>query len=62
MSYPKSKFINKISYTDMSFLTDNNTYANVISGSDFNLTTGKPLNNNYTNSIIDPFFLNNVAI
>jgi len=52
--HPQSKYIDKISYTNMYYLTD--TLKKTITEQDFNLTTGKPLNNIQKVSAVDDFF------
>lgn len=56
MSHPNSKFINNISFSDLTYLTE--TYNNNLSNDDYNLITGKPKNNLISNIIVDNFFLN----
>lgn len=56
MTHPQSKFIDRITFNNLHYLTD--TLKKDIYSADFNLTTGKPLNNLYSNPTVDPFFLN----
>lgn len=58
MSYPKSKQINAITYNDLTFLT--NTFASGITSDNFDITTGKPINN-IQNNVVDPFFINSIS-
>lgn len=61
-NHPESVHIDKIDFSKINYLTGVNVCSNIISNSDFNLTTGKPLNNidALSDSAIDPFFLNTV--
>jgi hypothetical protein len=54
MSYPNSVPLDKLSWTNLTYLT--NSYASKISDVDFDLNTGKPLNNMSRTNNIDKFF------
>lgn len=55
-THQNSKYINSIDFNNLSYLTD--TYSDTLNGSDYNLSTGKPLNNLQNDSNIDNFFVN----
>lgn len=56
MSHPKSKFINKIQFDKVYYLTDENVAKQLPTNTDINTETGRPLNNIYNNNKIDTFF------
>lgn len=60
MSYPGSRIIEKIDFTQLKFLV-NNTVVDSITDANFDLTTGKPLNNLSNNANINTFFVNTVS-
>lgn len=53
--HTRSKYIDRIVFSELVYLTD--SYSNSITENDFNLTTGKPLNNLLHNSSVDSFFI-----
>lgn len=56
-----SKFITNIDYHNLNYLTSNSNCASSISSNDFDLTTGKPLNNMTANACVDNFFIKTVS-
>jgi len=55
----QSRYIEKISYTNLNYLTEN--YASEITSNDFDLETGKPLNNLDRNAKVNPYFVEVVS-
>ncbi len=59
MSFPASKYIDKIDYTTLKFLV-NDSVVNSITSTNFYLDTGKPKQNLNLNPKIDSFFINTI--
>lgn len=59
MTQPNSKYLDYITFDNLSYLTD--TFASTITSDNFNMTTGKPLTNMAANSTVDNFFINTVS-
>jgi hypothetical protein len=58
MSIPTgAKQISNISYSTLYFLTDQPDNTTICDANNFNMTTGRPLNNIAQNTVVDPFFL-----
>lgn len=60
MVHPNSRFIDKIEYSNLKFLTGTNSVSSQITNSYFNTITGKPLTNLTLNTKVDNFFLDTV--
>lgn len=59
----ESVYINEIDFTQLNYLTGVDICSSSLTSTNFNLTTGKPLNNlnQQSENDIDPFFLNTIS-